>query len=121
MAPILLIALILLVAFVGSLVAVIRIRRTRYIIDGGWLIVISGAVFTSEKPYELTHLTDTEITRGPLDQLTNNGKLHLTFHGQGRIVIRGLAPYNELRDIRTRLNNLSRMLRSNPLLKGIVT
>jgi Uncharacterized conserved protein len=113
--------LILLVCLVASLVTIIRVRRTRYIFNGGWLIIITGVIFTSEKVYELTHLTDAEITRGPLDQLTNNAKLHLAFHNHGTIVLTGLAPFEELREIRTRLNNLSRMLRSNPLLKGIVT
>jgi membrane protein YdbS with pleckstrin-like domain len=106
------------------LVALFRLlsaRRTRYTFRRGWLVVRHGVLFTSEKPYELTHLVDAKLTQGPLEQLTGNGKLHLNFDKHGTPVLIGFMPIDDLRQLRMRLNDVSRLLRSNPLLKGLVT
>jgi membrane protein YdbS with pleckstrin-like domain len=112
---------VLALTWLTALFRLLRARRTRYTFRGGWLIVRRGVFFTSEKAYELTHLVDANLTQGPLDQLTGNGKLHLNFDKHGTPVLVGFLPVEDLRQLRMRLNDVSRLLRSNPLLKGLVT
>ncbi|WP_081074874.1 tetratricopeptide repeat protein [Burkholderia stagnalis] len=111
--------------FVGSiwLAAIARyitFRRKRYTFREGWLISRTGVFFVSEKTYEITHLVNAGVTRGPLDQITGNGRLTLAFEKHGELTLHGLAPIQELYEIRDKLNNLSRMLRSHPNVKGII-
>jgi membrane protein YdbS with pleckstrin-like domain len=115
------IAAAVLILLIFPIPALIRALTTCYDFRDGYLYATKGGVlFRSEKSYELTHLLDTTIARGPLDFLTNNGSLHLHFEKHGTVVLRGLAPMSELKKIRDDLNNFSRLLRSHPVLKGLI-
>ena len=104
------------------LVKLINTLRTRYTIKGGWVRVSLGYGFiqSAEKPEEFAHLIDTTLMRSPWGLLTNNGLLILNFGTLGQMHLRGLAKFSELTEIRNDLINLSRMLRSNPVLKGLI-
>jgi tetratricopeptide (TPR) repeat protein len=113
--------------FTGFVLAVLLVQwinvvRTRYFIRSGWVRVKLGHGFfeTDDKPEELTHMIDTSLQRSPWGLITNNGVLVLNFGTLGKMHFHGLARYKELEQIRTDLNNLSRMLRSNPALKGLI-
>jgi tetratricopeptide (TPR) repeat protein len=111
-------AILLIVLFVQF----VNMRRTRYFIKSGWIRVKRGHGFfsTDDKPQELTHIIDTNLKRSPWGLITNNGVLLLNFGTLGKMHLRGLASYKELEEIRADLINLSRMLRSNPALKGLI-
>ena len=97
-----------------------RARRTNYRFSGGWIIVRSGVLFTTDQSYELTHIVSVEVTQNPIEQLTGNGKLRLDLGNHGKVALFGLASIHELRDIRDKLISVSRMLRSHPTMKGLV-
>src|SRR5215470_4735611 len=104
----------------SAIIRILRMRRNRFLFRGGWLLVREGVIFQTETPYELTHLIEVKLTRGPLDRLTGNGKLHLHFDKHLPVVLHGVAPIDTLRDVQSKLIQVSRLLRSNPALKGIV-
>jgi hypothetical protein len=115
-------ALVALILLIFPIATLIRACTTCYDFRDGFLYATKGGVlFRHEKSYELTHLLDTTIARGPLDFLTNNGSLHLHFEKHGTVVLRGLAPMPELKQIRDDLNNFSRLLHSFPVLKGLIS
>jgi membrane protein YdbS with pleckstrin-like domain len=113
-------AAILLLLIMIPAVTYIRMRRTHYTFEDGWLIIASGILFVREKAYELTHLIDLEITRGPIDLVTGNCKLHLNFDKFGKVTLYGLGKIGIVKELRTSLMNLARLLRSHPLIKGII-
>ena len=100
------------------------IKARRYRFDRGFLYIKAGLLATNETQRELLHLTDIGLQQSVLDRLTRNGKLTLTFDRRGKpdvVIMRGLASIDELRVLRTRLLNLSRLLRGNPLVRGIIS
>jgi len=74
----------------------------------------------TDKTEEITHLLDSTLTQGFVETITNNAVLVLNFGQLGKMEFRGLARRGELKKIRQDLNNLARMLRSNPLFRGII-
>lgn len=117
--PLAFLLLCLLIVFVKF----VNVRRTRYTIKDGWIRVDRGHGFLkkTDTTQEVTHLEETSLEQGLLETVTNNAILVLHFGRLGKMHLRGLAPRRELKKIREELNNLYRMLRSNPLLKGLVT
>jgi tetratricopeptide (TPR) repeat protein len=114
----------LLVCLLIAFVKLVNVARTRYTIKDGWIKVELGHGFLQkrDKAEEVTHLLETSLEQGLVETMTNNAVLVLNFgHNLARMRVRGLAPRGELKKIRGDLNNLYRMLRSNPLLKGLVT
>jgi hypothetical protein len=108
----------------AMMVTIINVARTRYILKGGWLQVTKGygPFLKSDEKFDLTHLLHAEIKQGLTEQLTNNATLILRFaqgHGD-KVILRGMARTRDVRMISDGLNNLSRLLRSNPALKGLV-
>jgi tetratricopeptide (TPR) repeat protein len=102
---------------------IVNMARTRYTIKDGWIRVELGHGFLqkTDETEEITHLIDTSLKQGLLETITNNAVLVLNFGPHiARMRLRGLAPRRELKKIREELNDLYRMLRSNPLLKGLV-
>ena len=111
-----LVACLLFVFLVRSL----RLLRARYTFRGGWLYRRSGLLFVHDESFELIHLVDAEVTRGPISQMTGYGTLILHFDKRGTVKIRGVAKINELYALRDDLMNGARILRSHPIVKGLI-
>ncbi len=113
-----------LIIFLIVFIKIVNIKRSRYTIKDGWIKVEVGHGFLRKKDrvVEVTHLIETSLEQGLVETVTNNAVLVLNVGKDlPKMRLRGLAPRRELKKIREELNNLYRMLRSNPLLKGLVT
>jgi membrane protein YdbS with pleckstrin-like domain len=97
------------------------LRGTQYTIDRGRIEVTSGILSKRTKNIELWRVSNIELERSVINQLTGDGTLILNvFYADHpeRVKIVGLTKMPELEELRVKLLNLIGLLRSHPSTKG---
>lgn len=109
----------------GLLLAVylLRAATTVYEISGGRLTVERGILWRRIRQVELWRIQGIERRQGLIDRITGHGELRFTTVSApgGVIKVRGLARGRRLKDIHAQLVDLVFLLRSNPVVKGIIS
>lgn len=99
----------------------LRLLTTRITIDKGRLQIRRGILIRTLKNIELWRVRDVELHRIFLDLLTRDGSLIFRIHNDRPLVVRGLARGRRLDGIYQKLLSLVFFLRSNSVVKGIIS
>jgi tetratricopeptide (TPR) repeat protein len=88
------------------------------------IIIASGVLFRSKENIELYRVSNIRLTQTLLNRITRNGSLIMTVDHGGqqttKIILRGLARYDRLDQIASKLRNLVLLLRSGNWGKGVI-
>lgn len=101
----------------------LRGATTEYRISGGRLTITRGILWRRTRQVELWRVQDIERRQGLVDRLTGHGELKfraVSVPG-GMVTVRGLARGKRLRQLHQQLLDLVFLLRTNPVVKGIIS
>jgi hypothetical protein len=107
-------------SLVWLLLVYVGVRMVRITIQKGRVQIKEGILFRRLSNLELWRVSDIELQRTFLNLLTGDGTLVIGLHHGGKLTVRGLARGTQLEDMYQKLLNLVFLLRSNPLVKGII-
>jgi tetratricopeptide (TPR) repeat protein len=88
------------------------------------IIIASGVLFRTKENIELYRVSNIRLTQTLLNRITRNGSLIINVDHGGqntkKIILRGLARYDRLDQIASKLRNLVLLLRSGNWGKGVI-
>jgi tetratricopeptide (TPR) repeat protein len=103
---------------------VLHIKTREITLAEARIIIASGVLFRSKENIELYRVSNIRLTQSLLNRITRNGSLIINVdHGgqqTNKIILRGLARYDQLEQIASKLRNLVLLLRSGNWGKGVI-
>jgi membrane protein YdbS with pleckstrin-like domain len=114
------VALVLWLIVIGYLIYVAR--TTRYEVTNGIIRITRGGLSRVVNPIELYRVHDVEVIHSPINRFSGDCRVILHFGPNlPSVTLKGWVKANETNRLQMAIRDVSRALRTNPNIKGILT